>query len=183
MAEGEGRPVLTGLAALVGVAVVVGLVLGGAALAATQVLGLDGETGSAETSSAESLYLPTPSKTPDSTDPAYTLAPEESADSSEEESPSESESEDEGITLSANQTEVGPMENIDLTGVYPGGEGAILQVERLADGTWIEFPVTASVSNKTFTTYVQTGQLGKNKFRVKDSDTGETSNEVTVTVR
>lgn len=180
MADGEGRPVLTGLAALIGVAVVVGLVLGGAALAATQVLGLGEDDATAETTSAESLYLPTPSKTPDSTDPAFTLAPGE--ETTAEESPTESES-PEGITLSATQTEVGPMENIDLTGVYPDGEGAILQVERFADGDWIEFPVTASVGNETFTTYVQTGQLGANKFRMVDSDTGETSNEVTVTVR
>jgi hypothetical protein len=179
VAEGEGRPVLTGLAALVGVAVVVGLVLGGAALAATQVLGLDGDTSTAETSSAESLYLPTPSKTPDSTDPAFTLAPGE--ETSPAQSPTESET-PEGITLSATQTQVGPMENIDLTGVYPGGEGAILQVERFADGDWIEFPVTAPVRDETFTTYVQTGQLGENKFRVRDSDTDQVSNEITVTV-
>lgn len=180
MAEGEGRPVLTGLAALVGVAVVVGLVLGGAALAASQVLGLDGDTSTAETSSAESLYIPTPSKTPDSTDPAFTLAPGgETKEPAQE--PTESKT-PEGITLSATRTEVGPMENIDLTGVYPEGEGAILQVERFADGDWIEFPVTASVSNETFSTYVQTGQLGENRFRVRDSDSDAVSNEVTVTV-
>ena len=38
----EGRPVLTGLIALIGVAVVVGLILGGGALAVTKVLGLLG---------------------------------------------------------------------------------------------------------------------------------------------
>ena len=43
--------------------------------------------------------------------------------------------------------------------------------------------MTASVSSETFTTYVQTGQLGENKFRMRDSDTDQTSNEVTVTVR
>lgn len=183
MDAGEGRPVLTGLAALVGVAVVVGLVLGGAALAGTQVLGLSGGSGSSETSSAESLYLPTPSETPQSTDPAITLAPGEESDSPSA-SPSESESAgDDEITLSAGQTEVGPMQNIDLTGVYPDGEGAILQVERQADGSWVEFPVTASVGGETFSTYVQTGQLGQNKFRVKDTDSGQVSNVVTVTVR
>lgn len=180
MAEGEGRPVLTGLAALVGVAVVVGLVLGGAALAGTRVLGIDGGSGTSEATSADSLYLPRPSKTLDSNEPALTLAPE---DETERASPSASESPEDEITLSAASTEVGPMANIDLTGVYPGGEGAILQVERLAGDDWVEFPVTTSVSNRTFSTYVQTGQLGKNKFRVRDSDNGEVSNVVTITVR
>ncbi|SDD85363.1 hypothetical protein [Nocardioides lianchengensis] len=180
MAQGEGRPVLTGIVALVGVAVVVGLVLGGAALAATQVLGLGEDSATTQTSSAESLYLPTPSKTPDSNDPAITFAPGETSSAP---APTESEEPEDEITLSLGKSEVGPMENIDLTGVYPDGEGAILQVERLAGEEWIEFPVTASVSNETFTTYVQTGQLGKNKFRMKDTDNGLVSNEVTVTVR
>ena len=74
------------------------------------------------------------------------------------------------------------MERIDLTGTYPGGEGAILQVERYIAGSWSEFSVTAAVSNETFSTYVQTGQAGVNKFRVRDTDTGEVSNAVAVTV-
>ena len=53
------------------------------------------------------------------------------------------------------------MEQIDLTGVYPGGEGAILQVQRFEGGKWEDFPVTASVSNETFSTYVQTSQTGR----------------------
>ena len=74
------------------------------------------------------------------------------------------------------------MEQIDLTGVYPGGEGAILQVQRFTNGKWQDFPVTVSVSDETFTTYVQTSQAGENKFRVVDSDTDLISNEVRVTV-
>ncbi|WP_244930369.1 hypothetical protein [Nocardioides sp. W7] len=180
MAEGEGRPVLTGLAALVGVAVVVGLVLGGGALAATQVLGLGEDSGSSESTSAESLYLPTPSKTPDSNDPAFTLAP--GRETTAAESPAASETPADEIVLTLGQPQVGAMQNVDLTGVYPGGEGAILQVERLAGEEWVEFPVTASVSDETFSTYVQTGQLGENQFRMKDTDSGKVSNAVTVTI-
>lgn len=180
MAEQEGRPVLTGLMALVGVAVVVGLVLGGAALAATQVLGLGDDAATAETSSAESLYLPTPEKTEEDNGPAITLAP--GAKPTRTPSATESDKPEKGITLQAGQTEVGAMDQIDLTGVYPDGEGAILQVERFIDGGWGEFEVTASVSNETFSTYVQTGQVGVNKFRMRDTDTGELSNVVAVTV-
>ena len=74
------------------------------------------------------------------------------------------------------------MEPIDLTGVYPGGEGAILQVQQFTDGKWDDFPVTTPVSDETFTTYIQTSQPGLNKFRVIDTKTGETSNEVRVRI-
>jgi hypothetical protein len=74
------------------------------------------------------------------------------------------------------------MEQIDLTGTYPTGEGAILQVQRFEDGAWEDFPVTMSVSNQTFSTYVQTSRPGENKFRVIDTDKDLFSNEVIVTV-
>jgi hypothetical protein len=43
--------------------------------------------------------------------------------------------------------------------------------------------VTVSVSNQTFSTYVQTSQAGVNRFRVVDTDTHLASNEVRVTIR
>ena len=86
------------------------------------------------------------------------------------------------ISLSASQTAVGPMDQIDLTGTYPSGEGAILQVQRFEGGSWSDFPVTVSVSNQTFSTYVQTSQPGENRFRVVDTDTRRVSNEVKVSV-
>ncbi len=55
-------------------------------------------------------------------------------------------------------------------------------MQRFDGGSWQDFPVTASVSNETFATYVQTGQLGVNRFRVVDISSGEESNEVRVTV-
>ncbi len=76
------------------------------------------------------------------------------------------------------------MEEIYLTGVYPGGEGAVVQVQRLENGKWEDFAtVDAVVSGETFSTYVQTAQIGVNKFRVRDTDGPEVSNEVRVQVR
>ena len=181
MAGDEGRPVLTGLGALVAVAVVVGLVLGGAALGATQVLGLGGGGSSSSTASAgASMYLPEPSATAPPTDPLITLAPGEQTSAAP--APVESTAPQRAITLSSGQTAVGSMERIDLSGVYPGGDGAILQVERFRDGAWGDFPITASVRGDTFQTYVQTGVAGLNKFRVRDTRTGKRSNVVKVTV-
>lgn len=178
----EGHPIVAGLVALVGVAVVVGLILGFVTIAGSRVLGLGGDDGSADSGSQRTMYLPTPKKTPTATDPAITLAPGATPTNDPSDDPTESESPKNPISLSAGQTAVSPMERIDLTGTYPGGEGAILQVERFIAGSWSEFQVTVAVSNETFSTYVQTGQTGVNKFRVRDTDTGELSNAVSVTI-
>lgn len=180
------RPVVSGLLALAGVGLVVGLVLGGVALAGVKVLGLGGDGGgSRDAASEQSFYLPKPEKTEPPSGPLITLAPDPKATestSSAPSSPTTSAAPEEEISLSAGQTSVPPMGQIDLTGVYPGGEGAILQVQRFADGQWQDFPVTASVSGETFATYVQTGQGGVNRFRVVDTDTGVESNEVRVRI-
>lgn len=188
MDDGEGRPVLTGLLALVGVAVAVGLILGLVALVGTKVLGLDGGSSSSQAAAEHSMYLPRPSKTQQPSGPLITLAPGETqspssgSSSQPKDKPTKKKTPRSQISLSAGETSVGPMQQIDLTGVYPGGEGAILQVQRFTSGAWTDFPVTASVSNETFSTYVQTSQAGVNRFRVVDTDTKLESNEVKVTV-
>jgi len=183
--EREGHPVLSGLLALVGVGLAVGLIIGLAALVGTRMLGFSGETASAETTNNQSMFLPKPEKTQAEDGPLITLAPEPSS-SGQESGPSETETttkDEKQISLSVSQSEVSPMEQIDLTGVYPGGEGAILRVERFADGDWEDFAqITANVSDETFSTYIQTGQVGLQRFRMVDSDTELTSNEVRVTI-
>ena len=185
MDDRDGRPVLTGLIALVGVALAVGLILGLSAMFGARLLGLDGDTGSSSTAAERSMYLPKPSKTTAASGPLITLAPGETQSTPSQapsKKPSKSPSPKTQISLSAGQTAVAPMEQIDLTGVYPGGEGAILQVQRFTDGSWQDFPVTVSVSDETFSTYVQTSQTGVNRFRVVDTDTGLQSGEVRVTI-
>jgi hypothetical protein len=192
MPEVEERPVLWGLVALVSVALVIGLVTGLAVLGGTKVLGLDGgdADASGEATAENSLYLPKPAKTDDPSGPSITLEPGETdSDESSEESAEDDEGKEKkekkpkkAISLSASQLSVSAMQQIDLTGTYPGGEGAILQVQRFENGAWSDFPVTVSVSNQTFSTYVQTSQPGPNRFRVVDTDTRKASNEVKVTV-
>jgi len=180
----DGHPVLTGLLALVAVAVTVGLILGGGALAVTRVLGIGAdEQATDDTTSEDSMFLPKPEPTQSSSGPLITLEPDPQGPVSQLPTDETSESEPETkIALSSDQTEVSSMERIYLTGTYPGGEGAILQVQQWEGGAWGEFPVTASVVNETFTTYIQTSQSGKNRFRVVDTDTGEASNEVAITI-
>jgi hypothetical protein len=184
--DSEKHPVAAGLLALVGVGLVVGLIAGLAALVGTRMMGLGDDEASAQTTSDQSLYLPKPEKTTGPSGPLITLAPGETQSPTQEptqgeptKSPKPAKKE---ISLSASQTSVAPMEQIDLTGVYPGGEGAILQVQRFTGGSWQAFPVTVSVSDETFATYVQTSQSGVNRFRVADTDSGLVSNDVRVTI-
>lgn len=173
----ENRPVLSGLLALVGVAVVIGLLGGLAIMVGVNVAGI-GETSTASDESAtpSTFRLPRPSDTGSSIPaPEETLEPSPGAESS-------SSAPAAAISLTVAQQSVAPMQQIDLTGTYPAGEGAILQVQRFDNGAWSDFPVTMSVSGGTFATFVQTGQVGENTFRVLDTSTQVASNEIAVTV-
>jgi len=172
----EHRPVLTGLIALVGVAVAIGLLGGLAVLAGVKVTGIDGTSSArADSSSPATFNLPQPSDTSTETAQTDPVQPDPGTESS-------SEAPADGISLSATQQSVSPMQQINLTGTYQGGEGAILQVQRRENGTWTDFPVTMSVSGGTFATYVLTARTGPNEFRVVDTDSDVISNAVTVTV-
>jgi hypothetical protein len=181
------NPVVSGLIALVAVSLAVGLVLGGVALAGTRVLGLgEDSSSSADSSEKESAVIPRPSKT-GANGPQVTLNTQgpETEDTGIGEPQTEETKKpkpEKAISLQVGQTAVGNFEQIDLAGVYPGGEGAILQVERFENGQWVEFNATIPVSNETFTTYVQSALVGVNKFRVVDTGNGKASNPVTVTV-
>jgi hypothetical protein len=181
--ESQDHPVAYGLVALIGVGVVVGLILGLGALAGARVVGVGDESSAASTGGEASMYLPKPEKTKGAAGPEITLRPgEEEPPASEPEETETTKAPAKAISLSASQTEVSPMQQIDLTGTYPGGEGAILQVQRFENGAWEEFPVSVSVSDQTFSTYVQTGVPGLQRFRVVDTASGKPSNEVRVTV-
>lgn len=191
MSDPEVKPVLTGLVALVAVAAVIGAVAAVAALAGTRMVGLTGESsvGTGEAAAEETLFLPPLQPTERESGPLVTLVPSDTGEPvftpSDEpsESPSASKDAKEQIVLSAGQTQVAPMERINLTGVYKGGEGATLQVQRFENGQWVGFySVTATVSNETFATYVETSRTGVQRFRMFDPATQRASNEVKITV-
>ena len=180
----EEHPVAAGLIALVGVGVVVGLILGFVVFAGTKVLGLGEGTEDSGADGHATMYLPTPVKTTASSDPQITLAPGVSPASSEPaaKSPSATKSPEREITLSASVTETTSMQQFELTGLYPQGEGAILTVQRFEGGAWVDFPANGSVAGEQFQIPVQTSRPGVNRFRVVDSDSGLQSGEVRVTV-
>lgn len=171
----KDRPVLAGLLALVGVAVAIGLLGGLAVTVGVKATGLDGSTAATDDSASPSTFnLPKPTDTGSSIPPPVEeVEPSVGEESSAPAAP---------ISLTAVQQSVTPMQQIDLTGTYQGGEGAVLQVQRFENGTWGDFPVTASVTGGTFATAVATGRVGENRFRVIDTDSEAISNEITVTV-
>jgi hypothetical protein len=169
----ENRPVLMGLLALVVVSVVLGVLGGLAVMLGVDAAGVGERSAGGSSDNPATFRLPKPSDT-GSTEPA----PEETQEPSSEASSSKPAK---AISLSVGQQSVSPMQQIDLTGTY-ASEGAILQVQRFENGSWSDFPVTVSVSGGTFSTFVQTGRLGPNKFRVVDSGSDQVSDEVTVTV-
>src|SRR3954451_12368861 len=179
----DERPVIYGLLALVGVALAVGRVTGLAVMAGAHVLGLGGGHAAVAGDAGASMYLPKPQKTKASDGPSITLGSEPTTGSTASQEPTVQKPKKQ-ISLQSGETSVPPMGRIDLTGTYPGGEGAVLNVQKFSNGAWQDFySISASVTNGTFSTYIQTGTPGVNRFRVIDSDSKRASNEVKVTIR
>jgi hypothetical protein len=87
------------------------------------------------------------------------------------------------IHLTASPPTAGTYERVNLTGSYSGHDGATLQVQRsVGDGAWSDFPTTTHVSGGRFATYIETGMVGVNHFRMLDKATGKMSNVATVTI-
>ena len=182
MSGDEQRPVLYGLLALVGVAVAVGLITGVVLMAGAHMVGLGGGHAAVAGDPNASMYLPKPQKTKAADGPSITLGSDPSSGSTQSKHPTIHKPKKQ-ITLQVGQTTVSPMGRIDLTGSYPGGEGAVLNVQKFSNGSWQDFySISATVTNGTFSTYIQTGTPGLNRFRVIDSDTKRPSNEVQVQI-
>ena len=164
------RQLLIGLGALVVIAVLVGGLLAVIALRAADYVGIGGTS---STSSPEPI-LPTTGDTPStSAPPTLPTTPPTSSRPPPQRL----------LSLTASPRRVGSFGRIDLTGRYPGGDGATLQVQRsVGDGAWSDFPTHTTVHGDTFATYVQTAMTGVNHFRMVDEAAGKTSNVATVTI-
>ena len=185
MGDTRDRPVITGLVALVGVAVVVGLLAGLAAIVGTRIIGLGGDSDSSagEPRDQQSLYLPDPVRTEEEGGPLVTLAgtPTQQA---EERSPPTSppwRSRRRRSTSRPARPRSSGEEQLYLSGTYPGGEGSILDIEyKINDQPWREFNLDVNVSGQSFATYVYTSNVGTIKWRMWDKSRNKRSNEVTV---
>jgi len=173
---------LVSLVVLVGVAALIGGILAVGGFTAARMLGV---TGPQPSSSPESVYIPTPSSAPHTsptTGPKST-PPSSPTPSHRPHSSPRSPSAPRAITLAVSPAQVSVYGRIDLRGTYAAPDGTTLQVQRQeADGAWLDFPTTASVSGGTFSTYIETGHTGVNRLRMTDPSTGQVSNVETVQV-
>ncbi|MFI5622350.1 hypothetical protein ACIA03_02690 [Nocardioides sp. NPDC051685] len=197
MKQAEQHPIAAGITALVAVAVGAGLIVGIGMFVGVNVMGLGGggaaDDRATDPGAGASLYAPPPKPTKTATGPAITLnasptsTPEKQAASASI-SPSSSKTVaarpvKKEITLQAGTVAAKPMERIDLSGIYPGGEGAILRLERNDGQGWEDFGIPdVPVTGEQFSTVIQSGRVGKHEFRMKDIDTGTYSNPVSVTI-
>ncbi|MBG6094359.1 hypothetical protein [Nocardioides luteus] len=197
MKQGQQHPIAAGVTALVAVAVGVGLIIGIGMFIGANVMGLGGGGAAGDQATdpgaGASLYAPSPKPTKTASGPAITLRAsptstpkKQSATASS--SPSASTTvaarpAKKEITLQVGTVAAKPMERIDISGIYPGGEGAILRLERNDGKGWEEFGIPdVPVTGEQFSTVIQSGRTGKHEFRMKDVDTGTFSNVVSVTI-
>ena len=185
----EENPVISGIVALVAVAVVVGVLAGIGALAATRLLGIDGssELGDGEPGAGDTLYMPKPQKTKAADGPLVTLAPTDSPTEFVTVTPTdemtETESGDPNLSLTVGSTNLAAGEELMLSGTYVGGEGSVLDIYYNVNGEgWEEFPLDTNVSGGIFQTFVATWKTGRIEWRVQDESSGLKSNTVTVNI-
>lgn len=183
--DSPGRALVHAMVAVVAMAALVGGSVGLAVVAAAKMGGLSGggSASGAQRETPPSLYMPPYKPTEDAGNGLDVPSPAASppslpgggggATTSSKPKPSQ-------ITLFVAPQQVNPGQRINFNGVYPGGEGATLQVQRREGGSWIDFPVTASVRGGSFETWIQTSRTGKAKFRVFDSSANKGSNVVAV---
>lgn len=189
----EENPVASGLVALVAVAVVVGILAGIGALAATRMLGIDGSSNLAggQPGAGDTLYLPPPSPTETASGPLVSLQPTETETPTgtatqrptQRVTEANTEKADPDLNLTVGTTAVRAGENIQLSGTYVGGEGSVLDIYYNVDGGgWEEFPLDTNVSGGIFQTYVTTWMTGRVEWRVQDESSGRKSNVVVIQI-
>ena len=183
------RQLLAGAGLLLVVGLLVGGIIGLVALKAADVAGVGGtptpETGpppglGLTTARPETTAPPTRTTRPAPTTPPTTQttepAPTTTTTTRTPQPPPQV------IQLVATPLQATSFERVSLSGTYPAPAGTVLQVERNRGAGWEEFPTTATVDAGAFSTYVATGILGANQFRVVDTSTGKLSNVVIVMI-
>jgi hypothetical protein len=184
------RQVLVGVLVLVVVGAVVGGIVALVTIKAADLAGID--------DTAANTGLPHDRRdggsggpSGDSSSPATTGAastgsgdPTTSTGSTQSSGPTQSTQDgDRGLTLVASPLSVAASERIDLDGSCRAvPSGALLQVQRREGGHWADFPVSATCSDGSYSTYILTGHTGPNHLRMLAIGLGTTSNTVVVEV-
>lgn len=180
--DSPGRALLLAVAAMAGVGLLVGLAIGGAAVTVMSVAGVGSEgSGGSDGGGGATLVLPRYKPT-ESVEPDLGLPAPSSTGEMKDKPAKEREPRTDRIKLSVAPKSVGPGERINFNGVYVDGEGVALQIQRKEGGSWVDFPVDATVRGGVFSTWIQTSRTGESPFRVYDEEADRASNVVRVTV-
>ncbi len=170
---------LISTAVLICVAILVG---GIAAVASLKVADYAGIT-TPQTPEPESVVIPTLPTTSATSPSGGQRSPTDGPSTRPTKTRSPKPPQNKAITLTASPLQVPVYGQITLTGTYSATDGTTLQVQRQeSNGTWADFPVDATVTGGTFSTYIETGRTGTNNIRMIDPATSATSNVVTVDV-
>lgn len=179
------KPVLVGLGALVAGALVIGGLVGALAWGAVNLAGDGPNLSTAPTGplipERSETAGPQPKQVKQGKDGSSNK--QKSANKKNKTNKNKKQSKKNGrITLDASPKVASTYQRVNLTGRYPGGNGTTLTVQR-RQGGWADFPTSATVRGGSFSTYVQTGRAGVNRFRVVDQSTGKKSKPVSVIIR
>ena len=178
--ESPARALLLAVAAMAGVALLVGLAIGGVVLAAVGSSDV-GEGEVAVEKAPQTMVIPEYSPT-ESPDDEWDLPKVDPSPTPTVDLGGDEEGRGDRITLFIAPQRVGAGERINVNGVYGDGEGATLQIQRRENGVWTDFPVTATVRGGAFSTWIVTSRTGESAFRVFDPSLERASNVVTITI-
>lgn len=175
------RALLVALLAMAGVAILVGVAIAGAAVVVLNSAGVGDTEAEAARRGDATLFVPRYKPTKSVESDLGLPTPETSESPSEEPSESAGPRTDQ-IELSVSPQSVGPGDRINFNGTYVDGEGVALQIQRKENGSWVDFPVTATVRGGVFSTWIQTTRTGESPFRVYDEEADRASNVVVLTI-
>ncbi|GAA1591225.1 hypothetical protein GCM10009804_54270 [Kribbella hippodromi] len=87
------------------------------------------------------------------------------------------------ITIKSDKATAKAWAKVSFTGKTTGiAANTVVQVQRLENGKWVNFPATTKVTRSaTYTVWVQSGRVGVNKFRVVAANTASAPVSVTIT--
>jgi hypothetical protein len=86
------------------------------------------------------------------------------------------------ISIKADKATAKAWAKVSFTGKTTGiAANTKVQVQRLENGKWVNFPATTKVTSKaTYSVWVQSGRVGVNKFRVVTAKAASAAVSVTV---
>lgn len=88
-----------------------------------------------------------------------------------------------GLVMTLSPTSLSSGQTFTVSGTYAGRDGVQLQLQRLENGVWADYPNDISVSMGSYSTTATTTMTGTNDFRVYDQSANRASNVVSVFVR